>query len=511
MTIPYGSVVPFCFIKERNMIHSDYMRISEHQMLTSLCHRVSSTLLAFTFILIVFIAHNVHAQGLPGNENRIAVKASTEKSLAGIEKLLNDAEAMIENGKPGEAYALLQPLEFEHAGEERFDYLIGVAALDSGKPDKATMALERVLVVNPDHAAARMDMARAYYQLGDFPRARTEFSLILSQHPNEKSRILIEKYLDEISEWKSGRYTRVTGYIEGTVGHDSNVNNSTSQSQVFVDVIPGVRALEPINIKSSDNYYGLTAGGDVTHKLNSHWALYAGADLRQRGNHEQRSFDVLNLDARAGFRFGSNENDLRVGAMAGRYNLGNSHNSDSSGVNAEWRYALSQTNRLQAFGLMERYRYVDPLMQSNDYDQQAVGVGWLHAMEGGKSTLFGSLYLGSEKDVSQIISAATPNGGRTDGAKHFSGLRIGNQTSFSENTTLFASGGFQAGEYGRQNYYFQRTRSDRLYDLSAGANWRLDKLWMLRPQLSYMKNESNIDIYGFSKMDVSLTVRRDFR
>jgi len=154
---------------------------------------------------------------------------------------------------------------------------------------------------------------------------------------------------------------------------------------------------------------------------------------------------------------------------------------------------------------------VEPLMQPNDYDQQAVGVGWLHATEGGRSTLFGSLYLGSEKDVSPIISAATPSGGRTDGAKHFSGLRIGNQTSLSENTTLFASGGFQAGEYSRENYYFQRQRSDRLYDLAAGANWRLDKHWLFRPQLSYTKNESNIDIYGFSRMDFSLTVRRDFR
>ena len=88
------------------------------------------------------------------------------------EKILLDADALIKSGKPDEAYSLLEPFEFERSGEVRFDYLLGVAALDSGKPDKATLAFERVLLVDPDFAGARMDMARAYYQLGDLQRAR---------------------------------------------------------------------------------------------------------------------------------------------------------------------------------------------------------------------------------------------------------------------------------------------------------------------------------------------------
>jgi hypothetical protein len=40
-----------------------------------------------------------------------------------------------------------------------FDYLLGIAALDSGKPDRATIAFERVLAVNPNFAGARLDLA----------------------------------------------------------------------------------------------------------------------------------------------------------------------------------------------------------------------------------------------------------------------------------------------------------------------------------------------------------------
>ncbi len=163
------------------------------------------------------------------------------------------------------------------------------------------------------------------------------------------------------------------------------------------------------------------------------------------------------------------------------------------------------------FGQYAQYRYSDPLMQPNDFNQQVISGGWSHMFPDGKSALFGSLYHGTENDVSTIITAATPDGGRTDGVKIFNGLRIGGQTAASGKTTLFAYAGAQFGNYSRVNYYFQDKRNDRFYDLTAGANWRWDKLWTLRPQLSYSKNDSNIVIYSYKRIDVSLTVRRDFR
>ena len=97
-----------------------------------------------------------------------AAKAKQAAESAASEKLLNDAESLILAGRPSEAYVLLQPSEFVRSGEKRFDYLLGISALDSGKPDKATLALERVLAVDPNFAGARLDMARAYYPVGRF-------------------------------------------------------------------------------------------------------------------------------------------------------------------------------------------------------------------------------------------------------------------------------------------------------------------------------------------------------
>jgi hypothetical protein len=76
---------------------------------------------------------------------------------------------------------------------------------------------------------------------------------------------------------------------------------------------------------------------------------------------------------------------------------------------------------------------------------------------------------------------------------------------------LFASAGIQVGDYDKVNYYFLRQRHDRFYDLKIGALWRWEKLWALRTQLSYYRNDSNIVIYAYNRTDASLNLRRDFR
>src|SRR4030065_380823 len=112
---------------------------------------------------------------------------------------------------------------------------------------------------------------------------------------------------------------------------------------------------------------------------------------------------------------GAADNRLRAGVFGGRYNLGDTHNRDMSGFNAEWRHAVSPGNQLSVFGQYAQYRFVDAAMKVNDFNQQVLGAGWLHVLGDGRSTLSGSLYHGTENDVSPIITTATPGGGRAGG------------------------------------------------------------------------------------------------
>ena len=434
-------------------------------------------------------------------------KAQREAELAAQEKTMRQADALVKEGKPGEAYDLLEPMEFERSGEVRYDYLLGISALDSGKPAKATLAFERVLAVDPNFAGARLDMARAYYQLGDLPRAQKEFNTVLQQNPPPAAKATIQKYLAAIDVQMHAKETRISGYLEATAGHDSNVNTSTAQGQIAVPALGNLNfTLNSTSLKTEDYYAGWGGGVSVVHPVKEGLAIFGGADLHQRGNMAQTQFDTFNLAGTAGgiFTIGKQDN-LRLGLVVGQYTLGSVRYYDNTGINGEWRHVYSPANQVAVFGQQMRYRFVESArftgISSQNFDQTVAGTNWLHVMPDGKSTVFGSLFLGHESDVT---------GTRPDGAKRFYGIRVGGQAAMTERAEFFANAGLNHGSYSRQNAFFLVNRRDVLYDATAGLNWHWDKLWTVRPQLTMTHNQSNIAIYTYDRTDISVTVRRDF-
>ena len=57
----------------------------------------------------------------------------------------------------------------------------------------------------------------------------------------------------------------------------------------------------------------------------------------------------------------------------------------------------------------------------------------------------------------------------------------------------------------------QKIRDDKRFDFTVGANYLLLDSWSLRPQFNYTRNDSNIGLYGFSRNEIFVTLRRDWR
>lgn len=456
-------------------------------------------------------------------KQRAETDASKQAEIESREQILRDAEALLKAGKPAEAYTLLEPFEFERSGEVRFDYLLGIAALDSGKADKATLAFERVLAVDPNFAGARLDMARAYYQMGDMLRAKAEFERVLKQNPPEAARVTIRKYLDAIAAHEAAKLTRISGYVEGVLGHDSNIANSSTQTFTFAPgspwsgLFPGNQL--PPAAKLTGGYEGINAGAEISHSLNDRWGVFAGADLRQHGNMVHTVYDTVGVDGRAGVMYGEKENVYRLTLTGGQFYSANSMRRDSLGVSGEWQHVFSPSDQMSVFVQIGQNRSAgfpatSPTTDARiegDTDQVVIGEGLVHIMDEGKQALFGSLYVGEEKDVAPVISAGLPNGGRTDGRKKFGGFRVGMQSSFTDYLDGVASFGWQKAAYQHVNNLIMRSRNEKLYDLTVAANWRVDEFWSIKPQIAFSQKKSNISLYSFDRMDVSLTIRRDFR
>lgn len=412
------------------------------------------------------------------------------------------ARALLDQGKAAEAYEILAPLEATLAGDVNYDYLLGIAALDAGRPDKATLALERVLAVNPDFAGARLDFARAYFALGNYPRAKTEFEIVLKLNPPATARVTVENYLSAIEQRAPIKRGGASGYIEALLGYDTNVNNAVSESQVFVPLFGTTLALSPTNIGTSDGYLGLGFGGQATQRLTPASSAYASADIKNRRHFDANEFDTINADLRTGVSTVHGASSYNVSLQLGRLYLDGQSNRNLFGLTAEWRRALSDKNQFGVFGQYSQLRYQDPEIEINDVNQALAGLGWVHVLgDGGRSALFGSIFGGAEQETN----------GRPDGDKRLGGLRLGMQLLTGSKQLFSASFGGQYGNFSEENLAFLVKRKDILYDINIGYTWHPAPNWSLRPQLVHSRNDSTVPIYEYTRTDFSLSVRRDFQ
>ena len=369
-------------------------------------------------------------------------------------------------------------------------------------------------------------MARAYYQLGDVARAKAEFETVMLQNPPPGAKLTIKKYLDAIAAAETARQTRMTGYIEGVLGDDSNVNTGTGTSIAVSSLSPALAAwitgltgnLNPQIPASrrSDNYYGLNAGGEISHNLTDNWQVFAGADARQHGNMVQTPYDWTTTDGRVVAIFLQAKNTYKLTLNAGQTYMANAMRRDTIGANTEWQHSFSPSDQLNVFAqyAVNRAAGSPPTAPGSDARTTGntnlviAGTGWLHSMADGRQLIFASVYTGRESDVVPASVIQPP-----DGVKRFDGLRLGGQAAVSDRTDSFISLGWQHAVFARPNGFIVNNgvRNEHQYDVTAGAVWHADKLWSIKPQVSIYRKNSNLAIYSYDRTDVSLTLRRDFK
>ncbi len=432
----------------------------------------------------------------------LVLALSSALSAMAAEADLAAAKALLESGKPAEAYTALEPFESEMAGDQDYDYLLAVAALDSGHPEKAILIFDRVLLVNPKFAGARMDLARAYFELKSDTAAREQFELVQAETPPEPAKSVIAKYLAAIDARSAAKTDSFTAYTEFAIGYDSNVNASTSDANIFVPALGATLTLASSNLESSSKYFSVVAGGEYTHVMSPKIKLFIGADIKKRQNPDASAFGTGSLDTHAGIRYGEDDNNVTVALQGGRFYLAGDPNRDTFGASAQWTMTIHPQLQVSLFGAFTASRYVPTTIQANDSNLGLAGISWLYAVDPeAKTVISTSAFVG--KDGEDKI--------RADGSKDFRGVRVAAQHRLRDDIALYGSLGVQLGDYDTVNIAFNEKREDKQYDAAAGVSWRVNDAWSVRPQVSITKNKSNIAIYQYDRKDASVTVRWDFR
>lgn len=427
------------------------------------------------------------------------------------ETVLQQAKQLMQDGQPGLAYQLLEPLEFEHAGNTDFDYILGIAALDSGKAERATLALERVLAGDPNLAGARLDIARAWYVLGDFARARQELQALQGLNPPDNAQLMIRQLQQAIDEGEQDvmRTRRYNGYLEAGIGFDDNVTSVVSDFTEAVLATYNLPGFEPNGsavMRSSSMVY-LQGGFDINQKLNENWSLDASVDARSRHLLRSAAYDSRQIDWRLALQYKRNLNQWRLGLNLQQFwqeTETPTANRRGAGLYAQWLHNRGDQGQLALTFSATRQFFQD--VPTNDGDNYYVSFSWLHNLPGKwRPTVQASVNLG--RDHAKYLLVDDKNGDKNN-----LGLRLFLQASPKPTLDIFASYSYTKRvdldtfahstvvEHGR----------DHISDVNLGANWRFKPEWSLRGQWTYARNDSTIALNRYRRNEFNLALRYDF-
>lgn len=454
-----------------------------------------------------------------------APQAAPDEALV---NLLRQADGLIKNGKAVDAYKLLEPMEGDYSGEIGYDYLLGIAALDSGKPDRAIIAFERVLALNPNFAGARLDLARAYFAMGSDSFAKIEFEAVLAQQPPEPTAAVIRKHLEIIAERQKARIQQVSAYLETNAGYDSNITAATPDNIRGVADILGRSTAEILalqyqptgsSLRYSGNYSGVSAGVDFTRLVSEEdgLSLLAGADIKQRVYDNLEEMNNLTLDLRAGIGVVKGDDRYRLTGTYGQYRQSGFAQTppsngfrDTVGLSAEWKRALGTRDQIGLSLGLSRPRFLAEQAKAQDTNQVTINASWLHVFEG-KSTplIFANLSHTIDRALRPVNVVTNANMDR-----YGTGLLLYFQITPRANTDFFLTGGVTrrdddspgARSPGLADFYAR----DETQSLSFGFTTRPWNKWSIKGSIGITHNHSNLSLYEYRRSDNSISLRRDF-
>ena len=182
------------------------------------------------------------------------LRAETE----GVESLKAQVNQKIRQQQSSQALQLLIDQESRFAGEIDFDYLLGVLALENGELSIAEIALERVVLINPSHAGAWLDLAVAKFRQGDVAASRQIIQHI-EQNFNPSADLAqelnaVKARFQDAERKQSGWH----GMLSLSYGYDSNANYGLSTDAIALTPLAGAPVL--IQIDPSHKQQGDSAG-----------------------------------------------------------------------------------------------------------------------------------------------------------------------------------------------------------------------------------------------------------
>lgn len=445
------------------------------------------------------LSHSVEPSVRPAfrqlQEPNVAPKPA--KIAGGLQEAVARAKQMLSRGEASAAYQLLKPFDAQALGDTEFDYLVGVASLDSGRPGEAVFSLSRVVAEQPNFLGARLELGRAFFERGDYQHAQRIFQELSESQPPKAAARVIDRYLDAIRFKTSHQRRSVTGYLEAGIGIDSNASAGTDVKTV------GIFLLDPSARRQSSVRREVGIGVEAKLPLGARWQALAAADGRVTDFTEADFVSGNTIGASAGLAY--RRHSWRAqGLLAANYQTFDSqfnHVGRHAVVNVE--RLIGDNWRLQLGYKAGRAIFAQELSVLN-VDQHLLSTGFSHSWSGkGQPAMSASVLLGRDG----ARDAGSPFG------KNLGGLRAQYARGLGPGR-LYLTGSFlnsnYHGSFGAGLGAERRKDAQQWLSLSWAIEHWPYRNWRVAPEILLLNNDSSVELYDHQRGWLMLTLRRQF-
>lgn len=396
---------------------------------------------------------------------------------------------------PEQAWQALNADAAANAGDADYTYRLGLAALDAGHVAEAIVALQRVLALQPDHAQARAEIARAYAMAGDIDTARAQFDTVLGD-PSlpDPVRRRFTGIVEGLDRQISGKQSNVSGFLDVSGGHDSNVNSATALTSVTIPLFAvfGPGALSGNARRISDGYAEAQGGVSLVTGLGRADRLFVSALGDYRGNFHASVFNQATLTGTLGIAHTmANRDTLSVSGQVQQFWLDSASYRQAYNLIGQYTHALSGGRALSFSAQYGRYHYNNQPLYN------------VHHMALGMSYATRSLVVSADGGYEAAGHGSTQS-------NLFADASLSGEVPLGKKLALFGGAALGVRFYDRADALFLKKRQDARLDLSAGVRFMLTPRLSLRPRATYTRNFSNIALFDTSRWTAGVGARLEF-
>lgn len=429
---------------------------------------------------------------------RIMKVAKTENPPSTI---IETAKILISKKKYLQAYKLLKTAERQNTNNQKYNYQLGVAALRAGKYTDALYALDRVVSEDPNNIGAQLDMAIAYFYLGNLPFAKQELIRILKNYDKVAPQVVkrtIKAYIAKINKAQTPKTLSVVASV--STGYSDNINSGYDGNEVYIPLINANTILSDQSIATPAPFVNAQIIVNKTKKLNRDDSVAATAMLNKKVYKGYSGLDQANamLSLSANRRF--NEHTLRLNQSATRSYLNSEPNYDILATTASITTQPNKSQSLSASLKTERMEFSNPLSQPNNSQKEAFTVSATDTiMDKNVGVTFG---FGVSRNRLDDSTASNGNSNSKNINLTFKRQILGTLGSVSL--------GYKQDSYDKENVAFGVNREDVAKSITFGATKPMDSTKTLDFSIGYRNQDSSIELYKNDALTLSVGFKQSF-